>query len=171
MKYAITFILGLLTSGMVRAQQINLKPGEEFAYQTHNTEVPVGSKARPLEEAYTFQFKVISSNATECKLQCTLTKAKLWQADKLYRLNADSVRNTELNYSGLLTQLILLNQPFTVVLNPKGKFMRAEGIADLIKKATASWYLEENVQQYQQGNIEGFLSRLNWMFLSCLIKS
>jgi thiol-disulfide isomerase/thioredoxin len=164
MKYAIFFTIGLFSASLAKAQQINLEPGVEFAYQTHHTESSVATKKVAAEDFYTFQFKVISRTDTAYKLECTLIKARIWQEDKLYRLNSDSIRNTELNYSGLLTQIILLNHPFTVVLSHKGKFVRTEGIAEVVKKATAPWYLEENVLQYQQGNIDGFLSRLNFMF-------
>ncbi|WP_214071952.1 TlpA disulfide reductase family protein [Mucilaginibacter sp. dw_454] len=165
MKAIILFAFGLLTVGQLKAQQSGLKPGDEFAIQTTSIETPAVGKKVTGTENYTFQFKVLNITADSTKLECKLVKAKIWQDDRLYRINSDSIRITELNASNLLTQIILLQGPVNVVFNAQGKFMHTEGVDELIKQATQPWHLLDNVLAYQKPNIDGFLSMaLNRMF-------
>lgn len=165
MKYLSLFAFCILSITALHAQKINLKSGDEFAIRMNNTESLVSNSMLISTEDFTFQFKMLGSTVNGYKLECQLLKAKLWKKDKLYRLNTDSLRLTELNYSGLLTQLTLLQRPFTLIISPQGKFVKTEGIEQLIKKVTKLWSLKEDIEQYLQGNIDVFLmSALKPMF-------
>ncbi|MES2810696.1 MAG: DUF6263 family protein [Bacteroidota bacterium] len=166
MKYILLFTFGLFSVGALRAQQINLKPGDEFAMQTHSTETAIDKKKLLKDEAYTFQFKMLGINGNECKLQCTMLKAKQWGPEKMDQLNVDSIRQTIFNNSALLMPLILLQKPFTVIISPKGKLLRIEGADALAKQAVKNWHLGSETAKSQEQHIEYFIKEtIKNMFL------
>jgi thiol-disulfide isomerase/thioredoxin len=164
MKHLITALICLSSFSTLQAQQLKLKPGDEFAMTTHSTQALANEKKPFVIEDYTFQFTTIAATATEYKLQCRLLKAKKWHINPLERVNSDSLRITDLNNSGLLIQLILLQRPFTVYVGSNGQFLRTEGIPELIAEAIKPWHLYDDLLPYQQPNIEGFLTLLNGVF-------
>ncbi len=56
--------------------------------------------------------------------------------------------------------LILLQQPFTITLNPKGKLTQVEGADELIKQALTRWHIKMSIQQNIKPYVDAFLSAL-----------
>lgn len=163
MKNLIILILICFAANTLHAQQLNLNNGEEFAIELHNTQTNIAKPTIVNEQGYTFQFKMLGSSATGCKLQCTLLKAKTYEkaAYGTTQINSDSLNNLkEFNNSALLIPLMLLQQPFTIVLNPKGKLTQVEGTNELIQQAITRWHLKVSTQQYIKPYLDTFLAAL-----------
>src|SRR6187402_2939811 len=109
MKKLLFAILFLLAVTKLQAQQIAIKNGDEFAISIHSTEMGI---KLPGDDAYTFQFKMLDRNATECKLQCTLLKVKQWHKGYGVQINSDSMRNTSMNNSAVLIPFTILQKSF-----------------------------------------------------------
>lgn len=164
MKPILLFVTCLFASVTLRAQQVNLKPGDEFAIQVHNVETEVDNKKVSADDAYTFQFKVQSKTADEYKLDCRLIKYKSVSNIGSYNLNSDSLRNIDLNNTGVFTPLILFRGSVTCVMNTDGKYLRVEGIDALIKKAAKDWHLKQEAVEYLTPNIEALFATNGTMF-------
>ncbi|SDE56052.1 AhpC/TSA family protein [Mucilaginibacter pineti] len=154
MKKLLFTLLCLLTLTQLQAQQIAIKNGDEFAITFHTTETGI---KLPGYDAYTFQFKMLDRNAAECKLQCTLLKVKQWHKGYGTQINSDSIRNTSMNNSAVLIPFSILQKNFTVIVSPKGRVIRLEGIDELITQAAQAWHLKAEIQQYQKASLEAFL--------------
>jgi len=138
------------------AQQLALKNGEVFTIETRN----IAKAEFSSDEQYIFQYTVLNSNDTEYKLRCILLKARsqLNLPHKLIKVNSDSIRQTVFNSTAVLTPIILLEWPFTVVLSPKSKLIRFEGTDELIQQAIKRWHLTSGIQKYIIPNLNDFLS-------------
>jgi thiol-disulfide isomerase/thioredoxin len=154
MKKLLFTLLYLLTLTQLQAQQITIKNGDEFAITIHTTEKGI---KLPGDDTYTFQFKMLNRNAVECKLQCTLLKVKQWHKGYGPQINSDSIRNTGMNNSAVLIPFSILQKSFTVIVSPKGRVIRLEGIDELVTQAAQAWHLKVEIQQNQKANLEGFL--------------
>ena len=138
------------------AQQLTLKNGEVFTIETRN----IAKAEFSSDDQYIFQYTVISSNDAEYKLQCILLKARsqLNLPNKSIKLNSDSIRQTVFNSTAVLTPIILLEGPFTVVLSPKSKLIRFEGTDELIQQAITRCHITAGIQKYIKPNLNDFLS-------------
>lgn len=153
----LTLILCMLAGiNKLSAQQLTLKNGEVFAIETRN----IVKAQFTSDDQYTFQFKVISSNSAEYKLQCTLLKARteLNSSNRKIKLSSDSIRKTVFNSTAVLTPGILLAESFTIVLSPKCKLIRFEGTDELIQRAITRWHIAAGVQKYIKPNLDDFLT-------------
>ncbi len=156
MKRFILLLAVLLSINKLPAQQLTLKNGEVFTIETRN----IAKAEFSSDDQYIFQYTVLSSNDAEYKLQCVLIKARsqLNLPNKSIKLNSDSIRQTVFNSTAVLTPIVLLEEPFIVVLSPKSKLIRFEGTDELIQKAIRNWHMTPGIQKYIIPNLNDFLS-------------
>jgi len=160
MKSFFIIMICLCAAGSLRAQQINLKPGEEFTVTTHSAETGIESKKITSDESYSFQFKMLNSDSGICKLQCTLQKINR-SIEQQYptRLISDSIRKiNDIGTTEFFPSLILLQHPFTVVLSTKGKLLKEEGVDEMAQQALAKWHIQASMQDQIKQRLNLFLS-------------
>ncbi|MES2377168.1 MAG: TlpA disulfide reductase family protein [Bacteroidota bacterium] len=164
MKSFLLLVCGLFLLVGLHAQQINLKLGEEFAIKASSTETLVATNKLTNSEEYVFQFKVLGRTDNEYRLECRLLKVKVWEEDKRMRLNTDSIAHADLNHLFILSPLILMQGSITYIIDTRGRFLRLEGVDELVNQVSKKWHLKEDESESQRNNLSTFLKMYSKLF-------
>ncbi|RYY35570.1 MAG: TlpA family protein disulfide reductase [Sphingobacteriaceae bacterium] len=117
---------------------------------------------------YTYLFALLKKDNTGTTYQCTLIGAKAGD-DKAkgitVDINTDSIRKTRLSNSGVLEQLAMLNRPFTITVDDKGKISAVSGIKEVLTEAATKWQLQPGITNQLTGNINALQASIQNMFL------
>ncbi len=132
--------LSLYISSAVHAQQLNLPKGKKFHYLISRAD-----KLSKDDDQFIYAFESLGKNTDgNIALKCILQKAVITNNGVKY-LNTDSIRNTTFNSTAIFLPLAMLNKPFTVIVNPKGKVIKTEGLQETLKAALERWKLTPEI--------------------------
>lgn len=160
MKHLNALLLFLCMAHITSAQQLNIPKGKKFYYQTSNN-----NKLMNDLETYSYSFFSKGKNAEgNTVLECSIVKALLKNQGITY-FNTDSLRNTSFRSTAVFFPLAMLNQPFTVIVSPKGKVLKVEGVEQTLQNALDKWRLSPDISKNIVDNVKGnFGNTLQQMF-------
>ncbi|TKC08794.1 DUF6263 family protein [Pedobacter frigoris] len=163
MKKLLVLVLGLTAATTTYAQQLNVPKNKQFEFTTRNTQHGTFTS----DEQFTYAFRSLGKNASgntvfDCKLVKAIIKDR--KGDKTI-LHTDSIYNTSLNSTGVLFPIAMLNNPFTVVVDPKGKVISVDGVLSSLKTAIRPWSLTPEIEKQLLENADkGFTSTMQGLF-------
>lgn len=161
MKKLTLLTLGLTAAVSTYAQQLNVPKDKQFEIITKNANNDGISKD---EEQFTYAFKSLGKNAAgNNTFECKLVKAIMKDKGKTL-LNTDSIHNTTLNSTSVLSPLAMLNKPFTIVVSPKGKVLSVDGVLPTLKAAIGQWNLQPEIEKQLIDNANGFRYTMQGLF-------
>jgi thiol-disulfide isomerase/thioredoxin len=161
-RITLSLLILSLTAGSAFSQFLNLPKGKTFEITTHITDKGTYKS----NELNTYSFRSLGKDVNgNFMLETRIVKSKINDSETQERqLNTDSIRKTELNSTGPLFSLAMLNKPFKVIVSPQGKLIAVEGVMEILSSELKSWVIKPEIQQNIFDNAKSFDQTIAGLF-------
>ncbi|MCC8410312.1 TlpA family protein disulfide reductase [Mucilaginibacter sp. UR6-1] len=117
-------------------------------------------------ETLSYHFTPVKKNSDGSMVyDCRLIGMKKREDGKHFNINTDNIRETELNNSGVVEKLALLNMPFRVTVDKKGIVQELDGIEEIAQSAKSKWYLRDDIHKQFLNNYKEMKNSIQALFL------
>lgn len=161
MKTYLTLLISLVVITHGFSQQLQVPKNKTFEI-TNRT---IDTLIRKSDESFTYAFRSLGKNTEGNNVfECKIVKA-LIKNNKKVLLNTDSLRKTNFMSTGVLFPIAMLNKPFTVTINNKGKIISINHLQEQLKSALSKWNLNPEIEQQLLNNADGgFTAEMQGLF-------
>jgi thiol-disulfide isomerase/thioredoxin len=161
-RLMLSLLLLSLTAGSAFSQLLNLPKGKTFEITNSHTQTGTFNST----ESFTYSFRSLGKDSKgNFVLEARIVKALINDVEtRQMQLNTDSVKTTQLNSTGPLFALAMLNKPFTIVLSPQGKITSVEGVKEILITELNKWELKSDIQKHLFTNADSFGQTIERLF-------
>jgi thiol-disulfide isomerase/thioredoxin len=161
MKIYLTLLITLTIAGQSFSQQLQVAKNRTFEITNRTIDTLTGKT----DESFTYAFRSLGKNLEGNNVfDCRIVKAII-KNDKKVLLNTDSLRKTNFMSTGVLFPIAMLNKPFTLIINNKGKVIRINDLQEQLKSTLIKWNLNSDIEKQILNNAEGgFAAEMQGLF-------
>ncbi|WP_214227195.1 DUF6263 family protein [Pedobacter sp. B4-66] len=161
MKPYLTLLITLTAISYGFSQQLQVAKNKTFEITSRTIDTLVAKS----DESFTYAFRSLGKSSEGNNIfECKIVKA-LIKSDKKVLLNTDSLKKTNFMSTGVLFPIAMLNKPFTVTLNNKGKIISIDQLQEQLKSTLSTWNLNPEIEQQLLNNAgDGFTAQMQGLF-------